>query len=63
MSKKKLYRSRNNVLIAGVCAGLAEHFGQDPTLWRLAFVLFLLLTGIMPGVLIYAIAWIAIPQE
>jgi len=59
---KRLYRSRDNVFIAGVCAGLAEYFDHDPTLWRLGFVLFLLLTGLMPGVLLYIIAVIVIPK-
>lgn len=61
MSHKKLYRSRNNVLLAGVCAGFAEYFHHDPALWRLAFVLFLVATGVMPGILMYAIAWIVMP--
>ncbi len=48
-------------MIAGVCAGLAEYFDHDPTLWRLAFALFLVLTGFMPGVLLYILAWIIVP--
>lgn len=59
---KKLHRSRKNVLVAGVCAGMAEYFDQEPTFWRLGFVLFLILTGLMPGVLLYLAAWIIIPQ-
>ncbi|MEX0912968.1 MAG: PspC domain-containing protein [Candidatus Paceibacterota bacterium] len=61
MTHKKLYRS-NNKLVAGVCAGLAEYFDHDPTLWRLGFVLFLVLTGLMPGLLLYILAWVIIPQ-
>jgi phage shock protein C len=61
MNSKKLCRSRKNVLLAGVCAGLAEYFDHDPTLWRLGFALFLVLTGFMPGVLLYIIAWIVMP--
>jgi len=61
MTSKRLYRSRDDVMIAGVCAGLAEHWEQDPTWWRLAFALFLVLTGFMPGVLLYVIAWIVMP--
>lgn len=60
---KKLYRSRRNVLVAGVCAGMAEYFNQEPTFWRLGFILFLILTGLMPGVLLYIAAWIIIPKE
>ena len=61
MNQKKLCRSRQNVLVAGVCSGLAEYFDHDPTLWRLGFALFLVLTGFMPGVLLYIIAWIVMP--
>ena len=61
--KKKLYRSRENTLVAGVLAGFAEYFEQDPTFWRLGFVLFLILTGFMPGVLMYIVAWVIIPEQ
>ncbi len=60
---KALYRSRTNKLLAGVLSGAAEYFEHDPLLWRLGFVIFLVLTGLMPGVLIYLIAWIMIPEE
>ncbi len=62
MSTKRLMRSRDNVLVAGICAGMAEYFDQDPTIWRLGFVFFLLITGLMPGLLMYLIAWILLPQ-
>lgn len=61
MPTKKLYRSRANVLVAGVCAGLAEYFRSDPLLWRLGFLAFFLSTGLMPGLLLYVIAWIVVP--
>lgn len=60
--KKRIYRSRENVMVGGVLAGLAEYFDQDPTLWRLAFVVLLIATGLMPGLLIYIVAWILMPQ-
>ena len=60
---KVLYRSRENKILAGVLAGLAEYFNQDPLIWRLGFVILLILTGLMPGVLIYIIAWLMIPEE
>lgn len=59
--QKRLYRSRDNQLVAGVIAGMAEYFDHDPTLWRLAVVFLFLVTGIMPGLLFYVIAWIVIP--
>lgn len=61
MDNRKLYRSRNDVMLAGVCAGLAKYFSMDPTVVRLIFVLLLLLGG--NGILIYLILWIIMPQE
>jgi phage shock protein PspC (stress-responsive transcriptional regulator) len=58
---KRLYRSRSSRLLGGVCGGIAEYFGWDPTLVRLAFVASLLLPG--PQLLLYLVAWIAIPYE
>lgn len=63
MEKKRLYRSKDNGMVAGVLGGFAEYFDHDPTFWRLAFIILLILTGVMPGLLIYLIAWIMIPQE
>jgi phage shock protein C len=58
---KKLYRSRTNLMIAGICGGLGEMFSVDPTLLRLALVLLCVLTGILPLVLVYIVGWIIIP--
>ena len=60
MNGKRLYRSETNQMLCGVCAGIAEYFGIDPTLVRLAWVLFSLLGG--SGVLGYIIAAIVIPE-
>ena len=57
---KKLYRSKKNRLIAGVCGGIGEYLGVDTTLIRLLWVL-LSLQGI--GIVGYIIAWIIIPEE
>lgn len=57
---KRLYRSRNNRMIAGVCGGIAEYFNVDPTIIRLLWVLFAL-TG--SGVIAYLIAWVIIPEK
>lgn len=60
MEQKKLQRSSTNKMIAGVCAGLGEYFGIDPTLVRLIFlVLALAASG---GVWIYIILWIVMPE-
>lgn len=61
MTAKKLYRSREDAMIAGVCAGIAEYFNIDTSLVRLATVIL-----IFPGGLsfwAYIIAWIIIPQK
>ncbi|WP_266181694.1 PspC domain-containing protein [Dyella humicola] len=57
---KRLYRSRSDRKIAGVCGGIAEHFGWDPTLVRLGWVLLTLMGG--SGVLIYLILWLVMPE-
>lgn len=61
MMTKKLYRSRQDQIIGGVCGGIAEYFGIDSTLVRLAFVLFALIEG--AGIIAYIIAWIIIPEK
>ena len=60
MNGKRLYKSRDNRMISGVCAGIAEYFNMDPTIIRLAWALFSLLGG--SGVLGYIIAAIVIPE-
>jgi phage shock protein C len=58
--EKKLYRSLKNRMLAGVCAGVADYFGLDPTVIRLAWVVFSCLAG--SGVLAYIICAIVIPN-
>ena len=57
---KKLYKSRKNKMIDGVCAGLADFFNMDATIVRLIFVLLVLLKG--SGILLYIIACIVMPR-
>ena len=57
----KLYRSRNERMIAGVCGGMAIHFRVDPTWVRLLFVLFFFVGG--SALLIYLILWAIVPLE
>jgi len=59
---KKLYRSRNNRMIAGVCAGLGEFFGIDPTVVRLLFAAGALL-GFGSFILIYLVMFFVVPEE
>lgn len=58
---KKLTRSNDNVMVAGVAAGLAEYLDIDPTLVRLLFVLLTVFGG--HGILVYAILWLLMPKE
>jgi len=60
-TKKALRRSRRNRIIAGVCGGLGEFFGISAIWFRLAFLLALLPGGV-PGVLLYLIMWIIVPN-
>ncbi len=59
--KKRLYRSRQDKIIGGVCSGIAKYFDIDPTLVRLGFILLFFAEGV--GLLTYIIAWIIIPDE
>ena len=58
---KKLYRSRRNSMIGGVCGGLGEYLNVDPTIMRLVAVLLIFADGI--GLIAYIIAWIIIPRN
>ncbi len=60
MGTKKLTRSSNKV-IAGVCGGLAEYFGWDPTLVRIIYLLLTVFT-VFAGALVYVIMWIVMPR-
>jgi len=60
---KRLTRPRDNRMIAGVCAGLAEYMNLDVSLVRLLFVALMLVTAIFPMGLFYLIAWIIIPED
>jgi phage shock protein C len=58
---RKLYRSKTNRQLAGVCGGLAEYFNLDVTLIRVLFVLLAVLGG--SGLVIYVAMWIIVPKE
>ena len=58
---RRLYRSRTNRKLAGVCGGLAQYFNTDATLIRVLFVVLALLGG--PGLAIYLVLWIVVPEE
>ena len=60
--QKQLRRSRNK-MIAGVCAGIAEYLSLDPTLVRVGYVLLSVLSAGFPGLLLYIILVIVMPQD
>jgi len=60
-STRSLHRSRQHRMIAGVCGGIAERFGWDPTIVRLVTVLSILLPG--PQFLAYIVLWNVTPLE
>ncbi|MBO5066572.1 MAG: PspC domain-containing protein [Clostridia bacterium] len=59
--KKRLYKSAVNKKLCGVCGGIAEYFDLDPTIIRLAWVVFTLLGG--SGIIAYIIAALVMPNE
>ena len=60
---KKLKRSKKERMIAGICGGLAEYFEVDPTVVRVVYVLVSILSIAFPGILVYIILWIVIPEK
>ena len=58
---RKLYRSKTNRMLAGVCGGLAEYLNTDATLIRVLFVVLAVLGG--SGLVIYVAMWIIVPKQ
>ena len=61
MEPKRLFRSRNDKIIAGICGGLGKYLDIDPIVIRIILIILLFTVG--SGILIYLIAWILIPLE
>lgn len=61
--ERRLRRSLDHRVIAGVCGGLAEWLRWDVTVIRLAFVVAGLVTSLVPVALLYAVLWLVIPEE
>lgn len=60
---KKLYLSKTDKKIAGVCGGFAEFFEVDSTLLRVLFIFLLIFTGVVPALIFYIIAALVIPKR
>ena len=63
MKEKKLARSKDDRMLAGVAGGLAQYLDIDPVLVRLIFVIIALFGGGFIGLLIYIVLWIVMPEQ
>ena len=62
MSQKALTRSRKDRIIAGVCGGVAEWLGWDPTVVRVFYVLLSVCSAAFPGIFVYLMLWVVMPE-
>jgi phage shock protein C len=62
-SGRRLYRSRGDRMVSGVLAGVADYLGTDPTVVRVLYAIFGVLTGVWPAIVVYVIATIVVPEE
>lgn len=62
MEPKRLYRSEKNKVFAGICGGLGEYLEVDPVALRLVWMLIVIFTGVVPGLIAYIIAILIIPR-
>jgi len=63
MPSRALARSRRHRMIFGVCGGIADWLGWSPTLVRVIYVLASVLSAAFPGMLVYVILWLVMPEE
>lgn len=61
--ESSLHRSRQHRMIAGVIGGIAEYFDKDPTLLRVLYVLLSIFSAAFPGIFVYILLWIIIPER
>jgi phage shock protein PspC (stress-responsive transcriptional regulator) len=54
---------RKNAILAGVCGGIADSFGWNPTVVRVLYVVISTLSVAIPGILIYVVLWVVIPKD
>ena len=62
MGEPKALKKSRNRMIAGVCGGIAEWLGWDPTLVRVLYVLVSILSVAFPGIIFYIILWVVMPS-
>ena len=63
MAHKQLHRSEMNKVFGGILGGLGEYFDVDPVILRLLWILIVIFTGVIPGVLVYIIALFIVPER
>lgn len=61
--ERKLTRSKQDRMVGGVCGGIAEYFGWPSWMVRFLYVLVSLLSAAFPGILIYVLLWIFMPEK
>lgn len=61
--RSALRRSRSNRMLAGVVGGIAEYLGVDATVARVVFVIVSIVSAAFPGLLVYGILWLVIPDD
>ena len=62
MTHHPLVRSRRHAILAGVCGGLADWLGWNPTLVRILFVAVSVASAAFPGIIVYVALWILMPK-
>jgi len=60
---KRLYRSKENKIFAGVIGGMGEYFDIDPTILRLLWLVILIATAVVPGLIVYVISIYIVPKH
>ncbi len=63
MAYKRLTRSKDNRMLAGICGGIAAYFDIDPTIVRLGFVVLLFCTALLPCLIAYGLGLFIIPEN
>lgn len=61
--RRSLSRSRHDRMVAGVIGGIAHRFGWNPTLLRFVYVVLSIVSAAFPGILVYLILWLLMPEE
>ncbi|MBP5705863.1 MAG: PspC domain-containing protein [Spirochaetales bacterium] len=60
---KKLYKSSSDKMLMGVCGGLAEYLGMDSTVFRILYAIVTMFTGGFPGIVLYFVMGLVMPEN